>query len=158
VNLFLLNILLAIAWAALMGNFEPQQLLFGFVLGYLILWLVSRMGRPSRYFKQLPLGIELLLFFLFDVLRANVRMAVTILSPRMRLRPAVVAVPLILKSEAAMILLANMLTLTPGTLSLDVSTDRQMLYVHTVWLDDAEEFRRQVLEGYEKRLKELFES
>lgn len=157
-NLFLLNILLAIAWAALMGNFEPQQLLFGFVLGYLILWLVSRMGRPSRYFKQLPLGIELLLFFLFDVLRANVRMAVTILSPRMRLRPAVVAVPLILKSEAAMILLANMLTLTPGTLSLDVSTDRQMLYVHTVWLDDAEEFRRQVLEGYEKRLKELFES
>jgi multicomponent Na+:H+ antiporter subunit E len=158
VNLFLLNILLAIAWAALMGSFEPQQLLFGFVLGYLVLWLVARMGRPSRYFKQLPLGIELLLFFLFDVLRANVRMAVTILSPRMRLRPAVVAVPLILKSEAAMILLANMLTLTPGTLSLDVSTDRQMLYVHTVWLEDAEEFRRQVVEGYETRIKELFES
>jgi multicomponent Na+:H+ antiporter subunit E len=158
VNLFLLNILLAIAWAALMGSFEPQQLLFGFVLGYLVMWLVSRMGRPSRYFKQLPLGIELLLFFLFDVLRANVRMAVTILSPRMRLRPAVVAVPLILKSEAAMILLANMLTLTPGTLSLDVSTDRQMLYVHTVWLDDTDEFRRQVVEGYEKRIKELFES
>ena len=157
-NLFLLNILLAIAWAALMGNFEPQQLLFGFVLGYLILWLISRIGRPSRYFKQLPLGIELLLFFLFDVLRANVRMAVTILSPRMRLRPAVVAVPLILKSEAAMILLANMLTLTPGTLSLDVSTDRQMLYVHTVWLEDAEEFRRQVVEGYETRIKELLES
>lgn len=157
-NLFLLNILLAIAWAALTGSFQPVDLLFGFVVGYLVLWIISRLGRPSHYFKQLPLGIEFLLFFLFDVLRANLRMAVTILSPRMRLRPAVVAVPLILKSEAAITLLANMMTLTPGTLSLDISTDRQTLYLHTVWLEDADDFRRQLVDGYERRLKELFES
>ncbi len=157
-NLFLLNILLAIAWAALTGSFRPSDLLFGFVVGYLVLWLISRMGKPNRYFRQLPGGIELLLFFLYDVLRANLRMAATILSPRMRLKPAVVAVPLILKSEAAITLLANMMTLTPGTLSLDISTDRQRLYLHTVWLEDADDFRRQLVEGYERRLKELFES
>lgn len=155
-SLFLLNILLALAWAALTGSFRPVDLFFGFALGYLVLWLVLHKNRP-RYFRQIPLLLGLFLYFLADVLRANFRMAVTILSPRMKLRPAVVAVPLILKSETATILLANMLTLTPGTLSLDVSTDHQTLYVHTVWLDDLEAFRRQVVDGYEKRLKELFE-
>ncbi len=155
-SLFLLNILLALAWAALTGSFRPVDLFFGFALGYLVLWLVLHKNRP-RYFRQIPLLLGLFLYFTADVLRANFRMAVTVLSPRMKLRPAVVAVPLILKSETATILLANMLTLTPGTLSLDVSTDHQTLYVHTVWLDDIEEFRRQVVDGYEKRLKELFE-
>ncbi|MCX7607691.1 MAG: Na+/H+ antiporter subunit E [Anaerolineales bacterium] len=155
-TLLLLNVLLALAWAALTGSFKPVDLIFGFVLGYLVLWLVLHKNRP-RYFRALPLAISLLFYFLTDVLRANLRIAATVLSPRMKLRPAVVAVPLILKSEAATILLANMITLTPGTLSLDVSTDHQILFVHTVWLDDVEAFRRQVVDGYERRLKELFE-
>lgn len=155
-SLFLLNVLLALVWAALTGSFQPVDLFFGFALGYLVLWLVRHKNRP-RYFQQIPLLLGLLLYFLADVLRANFRMVVTILSPRMKLRPAVVAVPLILKSKTAAILLANMLTLTPGTLSLDISGDHQTLYIHTVWLDDLDAFRRQVVEGYEKRLKELFE-
>lgn len=156
-SLFLLNVLLAIAWSALTGSFEPVDLLFGFALGYLVLWMIVRLGKPQRYFRQVPLILELLAYFLWDLFRANIRIAITILSPRMRLRPAVVAVPVILKSESAVILLANMLTLTPGTLTLDVSSDRKMLFVHTVYLADAEQFRKEVLEGYQKRLKELFE-
>lgn len=156
-TLFLLNILLALAWAALTGSFQPIDLLFGFGLGYLVLWLVLHKNRP-RYFRKIPLLLGLFLHFLIDLLRANLRLATTILSPRMKLRPAVVAIPLILQSEAATIILANMLTLTPGTLSLDVSSDHQTLYVHTVWLDDVETFRRQVVDGYEKHLKELFEA
>lgn len=157
-SLLLLNVLLAIAWAALTGSFGPADLLFGFALGYLVLWISTRMGRQNKYFKQIPLLLGLIGVFLSDLLRANIRMASIILSPRMRLRPAVVAVPLILKSESAIILLANMMTLTPGTLSLDISTDRQMLFIHTVYLDDPEQFKQELLEGYERRLKELFES
>lgn len=157
-SLLLLNVLLAIAWAALTGSFGPVDLLFGFALGYLVLWISTRMGRQNKYFKQIPLLLGLIGVFLSDLLRANIRMASIILSPRMRLRPAVVAVPLILKSESAIILLANMMTLTPGTLSLDISTDRQILFIHTVYLNDPEQFRQELLEGYERRLKELFES
>lgn len=156
-SLFLLNVLLAIAWSALTGSFEPVDLLFGFALGYLVLWMIVRLGKPQRYFRQVPLILELMAYFLWDLFRANIRIAITILSPRMRLRPAVVAVPVILTSESAVILLANILTLTPGTLTLDVSSDRKMLFVHTVYLTDAERFRKEVLEGYQKRLKELFE-
>ena len=157
-NLLLLNVLLAIAWAALTGSFQPVDFLFGFGLGYLVLWMATRLGKPAPYFKQIPRLFDLVIFFLADVVRANIRMATIILSPRMNLRPAVVAVPLILDHDGAIVLLANMMTLTPGTLSLDISTDRKMLYIHTVWLDDVVRFRKQVVEGYERRLKELFES
>ena len=75
----------------------------------------------------------------------------------MKLRPAVIAVPLILTSEPAIILFSNLMTLTPGTLSLDISTDRRMLYLHTVYLDDPETFKQELIEGYQRRLKELFE-
>ena len=132
-------------------------MLFGFGLGYLVLYVVAGRGKSGHYFKKIPRILELALFFLFDLVRANFRMAGIILSPRMKLRPAVVAVPLILKSEAAIILLANMMTLTPGTLSLDISSDRRTIYIHTVYLGDEEQFRQQVVKGYERRLKELIE-
>jgi multicomponent Na+:H+ antiporter subunit E len=157
VSLLLLNVLLAIIWSALSGSFEPLNLLFGFILGYLVLWMINRKTQAKRYFQQVPRILELAFFFLGDLVRANFRMAAIILSPRMKLRPAVVAVPLILKSETAIILLTNMITLTPGTLSLDISTDRRMIYIHTVYLDDPRQFSQQLIEGYENRLKELLE-
>ena len=156
-SLFLLNILLAIAWAALSGSFQPLDLLFGFLLGYLVLWLGTRMGKPPQYFRKITLVLGLLGVFLLDLLRANIRMAILILSPRMKLRPAVVAVPLVLKSKSAIVLLINLITLTPGTLSLDITTDQSVMFVHTVYLDDPEQFKQQLLTGYEQRLKELFE-
>ena len=156
-NLLLLNVLLAIAWSALTGSFQPVDLLFGFVLGYLVLWLINRTNQSRSYFYQVPRMLDLVLFFLFDLVRANFRMAVIILSPQMKLRPAVIAVPLILQSDTAIILLTNMITLTPGTLSLDISTDRRMIYLHVVYLEDPAQFRQQLIEGYEKRLKELLE-
>lgn len=156
-SLLLLNLLLAIAWAALTGSFGPIDLLFGFLLGYLVLWLITRMGKPVKYFRQIPLVLGLLGYFLLDLLRANLRMAGIILLPKMKLRPAVIAVPLTLTSEPAIILFTNLVTLTPGTLTLDISTDRRVIYIHTVHLDDPQAFKQELLDGYERRLKELFE-
>jgi len=157
-SLLLLNILLAIVWAALTGSFQPLDLLFGFLLGYLVLWIITRIGQPSQYFRRIPLILGLLGHFLVDLLQANIRMASIILSPRMKLRPAVIAVPLSLKSEAAIILLANLMTLTPGTLTLDISTDRRVIYIHTVHMDDPQAFKQELIDSYERRLKELFEA
>ena len=92
-SLLSLNILLAIAWSALTGSFGPLDLLFGFGLGYLVLYVVAGRGKSGHYFKKIPRILELALYFLFDLVRANFRMAGIILSPRMKLRPAVVAVP-----------------------------------------------------------------
>ncbi len=157
-SLFLLNLLLAIAWSALTGRFEPVDLLFGFVLGYAVLWAAYRSPQPHRYFVRFPKIIEFALFFLRELTKANLRMAATILSPRMPLRPGVVAVPIELQSQAAVVILANMISLTPGTLTLDISSDRKTLYIHTVWLDDPRQFQDEIKQGYERRVKEIFET
>jgi len=71
------------------------------------------------------------------------------------MRPGIVAVPLEARSDIEITLFANLLTLTPGTLSLDVSSDKKVIYVHALYVDDAGSFRREIKEGLEKRLLEV---
>ncbi len=101
--------------------------------------------------------LQLIGILTIDIVKANLRVAKTVLSPRLALRPAVVSVPLDLRSENSITLLSNLITLTPGTLSLDVSSDRSILFVHVLWLEDADKFREELKNGYERRIKELME-
>jgi multicomponent Na+:H+ antiporter subunit E len=155
--MFLLNILLALAWTALTGQFDPINFMSGFVLGYLVLWLVQGVVGPSNYFKKVSQVISFVLFFVGALIRANLRVAYEVITLTHTMRPGVVAVPLELQTDAAITLLANLITLTPGTLSLDVSADRRVLYVHSMYVDDVEQFRREIKEGFERRVMEVFQ-
>jgi multicomponent Na+:H+ antiporter subunit E len=157
-SLFLLNILLAIAWAALTGRFEPVNLVFGLGLGFVVLWFITPNRRSITYFIRSQRVMEFIFIFIFEIIKANIRLAITVLSPRMKLHPAVVAFPLSLKTEAGIIFLANLITLTPGTLSLDISGDRRVLFIHTIWLKDPEKFRLEIEQGFERRVMEILES
>lgn len=154
-NLFLLNILLAIAWGALTSQFYPANLLFGFILGFLLLWVVYRNQPGQKYFYRAPKIIEFLLFFLSELIKANLRVASIVLSPRPHIRPGVIAVPLDIETDVEINLLTNLVTLTPGTLSLDVSSDHRIMYVHTIDFTDVQEFRSQIKDGFERRLMEI---
>ena len=156
-SLLLLNVLLALAWSALMGNFDPPYLLFGFVLGYLILWLFHPKSPTPKYFREVPLVIEFVIFIFWEIIVSNVRLTITILSPKMKLRPAVVAVPLDLKSDVGIVILSHMITLTPGTLSLDVSSNRHILYVHVYDLEDSDKFIDEIKSKFERRIREIVE-
>ena len=153
---FLLNLLLALAWVSLTGQFVVSNFLVGFGLGYLLLWLDQSVSKPSGYFFKVPKVLGLLSFFVWELIKANLRVAYDVVSPWQRMRPGVVAVPLDVKSEPEITLLANLITLTPGTLSLDVSTDRKVLYVHSMYIDDVNEFKRQIKDGFERRVQEVF--
>ena len=87
---------------------------------------------------------------------ANLRVAIEVLTPQQRMRPAIVAIPLDVRRDFEITLLANLITLTPGTLSLDVSSDKRVLYVHSMYVDDIDAFRREIKNGFERRVKELF--
>lgn len=103
--------------------------------------------------------LQLLVFMLFymkEVLLANVRIALDILTPRHRMKPGMIAVPLETLTDLQLLLLANLVSMTPGTLSLDVSDDRKMLYIHAMYVDDPEQLRREIKEGFEKRILEVF--
>lgn len=154
-NLFLLNLLLAIAWGALTGQFYPANLLFGYLVGFLLLWIVFRNRNGQKYFSRVPKIIEFAWFFLIELIKANLRVAKTVLSPRIRITPGVIAVPLDVKTDAEITLLTNLLTLTPGTLLLDVSTDHRVAYVHTIDFRDPDEFRAAIKDGFERRVLEI---
>jgi multicomponent Na+:H+ antiporter subunit E len=153
--MFLFNILLALAWIALTGQFTLANFIFGFGLSYLLLWLVRRAGNASSYFAKVYQVISFALFFFRELIAANVRVAYDIVTPTHYMRPGVVAIPLDIKTDAEITLLANLITLTPGTLSLDVSPDRGTLYVHAMHLKDVESFREEIKTGYERRVMEV---
>ncbi|GET30542.1 Na+/H+ antiporter subunit E [Prolixibacter sp. SD074] len=95
-------------------------------------------------------------FYLWELLKANLVLAYDILTPVHHMKPGIVEIPLDLKSDSEIITLVNLITMTPGSLSLDVSEDRKRLYVHVLYLKDPEAYREEVKTGLEKRVKEVW--
>lgn len=155
-NLFLANVALAVLWGAVTISFEPSNLLFGFVLGFMCLWLV-RDRFDANNFKRPGRALRLAGLFLLELVLSAVRVARDTLSPSMPFRPAIIALPLEVKDEVEIMLLANLISLTPGTLSLDVSTDRSTLYIHAMDVDDPDELRAEIRDGFERRIIEVME-
>jgi multicomponent Na+:H+ antiporter subunit E len=149
------NLLLALVWASVTGTFTPGNVAVGFVLAYLILLVSQRALGPSSYFLKVRKVVEFLAFFVWELILANLRVAYDIVTPHHHMRPAIVAIPLDARTDAEITLLANLISLTPGTLSIDVSSDRKVLYVHAMYMDDAEKFRRDIKRNYERRVLEL---
>lgn len=154
-NQFLLNILLAIAWILLTGEVTAENFIEGLIIGYLILWISKSALGGTKYFKKIPKAIGFFFYFIKELLVANLKVAYDIITPKDYMQPGIVAVPLDTETDMEITLLANLITLTPGTLSLDVSKDKKVLYIHTLYLDDSEKFRNEIKNGMEKRLLEV---
>jgi len=131
------NIILALIWVAITGEFSSANLVIGFVLGYVILAFAMRdVKQFTHYAGKVPKVIRFLGFFVRELIMSNLRVAHDVLTPTNYMRPAVIAVPLDARTDGEITILANLISLTPGTLSLDVSSDRRVLYLHVMYLDD----------------------
>lgn len=153
----LLNMSLGLVWAVMTEEFTQVNFLFGMGLGFLLLFLLRDVVGTTAYSKKVWQVTYFALYFLWELIIANLHVAFEVITPKLYMRPAIVAVPLDLKSDFQITLLANLITLTPGTLSLDISDDKKTLYVHGMYVDDVDEFRRSIKQGFEKRVQELFE-
>ncbi|MFN3595914.1 MAG: Na+/H+ antiporter subunit E [Rubricoccaceae bacterium] len=154
---FLINLLLAIAWGAVTGSFALESLLTGFVLGYAALLVARPALGPSPYYLGVWRAIGLGAFFVWELVISSLRVAKDTLSPRMNVQPGIVAVPIEVRTDAEITVLANLISLTPGTLSLDVSADRRTLYIHAMYdADRPEDVRRDVQTKLERRVLRLF--
>jgi multicomponent Na+:H+ antiporter subunit E len=152
------SILLALAWAALQGDITLANLLVGYGVGYVILALLAKGGvMPSTLASRTAHAVELAGFFVWELVLANVRVAIDVLRPRTTIRPAVVAIPLDVTSDGEILLLSMLINITPGSVTIDLSDDRRTLYVHVMHMTSAEASRREIKEGFERRVKLLFE-
>ena len=156
-NGLLWNFLLALVWIGMTGEFTPVNFVVGFGLGMLILFFARRVIGTPYYLAKMVQVLELFVFVLWELILANLRVAYDVLTPGYRMRPGVVAIPLDARTDVEITLLANLITLTPGTLSLDVSSDRRALYIHIMYIDndDLAEVRRKIKTGFERRVLEV---
>jgi len=155
-SIFLINILLALTWAAVSGSFTPANLIFGFLLGAGALYLIREQTGATGYLSRTRRVLTLAVIFVYQLILSAWRVAILVLSPKPELKPGIFAYPLKVDRDAEITLLANLITLTPGTLSVDVSDDRRTLYVHAIDCSDPDQTRREIAEGFERRILEAF--
>ena len=153
-----MNLLLAVAWAALTGTFTLVGLAVGFVVGFLALWVISPLfGGQASYFARVWRWGKLLVLFHYELIVSSIVVAWDVLTPRHRSRPGIIAVPLRAKGEAEVLLVTNLISLTPGTLSLDVTEDCNTLFVHAMFADDPDKIRFDIENGMERWVREALE-
>lgn len=157
-SVFLLNLLLAVTWAALTGQFTLPGLAIGFVVGFLALWVIQPLfGETGNYFTRVWRWAKLIVLFHYELFVSSVSVAWDVLTPRHRARPGIITIPLKAKGEAEVLLVTNLISLTPGTLSLDVTEDCKTLVVHAMFADDRDKIVRDIENGMERWVREALE-
>ncbi|MFP1681994.1 Na+/H+ antiporter subunit E [Alloalcanivorax sp. C16-1] len=152
----LLSLFLWLTWLLLNG-FSWGHGLLGLVLA-VVLPLGTRPFWPNvPHLRNFPKLVRFVLVVHWDILTANLAVARLILGSPRKLRPAFVEMPLELEDDFAITLLASTISLTPGTVSADVSEDRRTLLIHALDMDDEAELVAQIKQRYERPLKEIFE-
>ncbi len=158
-NTVFLVVVLALVWAGISGSFSGLNLLLGGVVGGVAVLVLREAFASPKALRRIRRVISLAALFLYELVVSAVRVAIVVMRPDLSsaVRPAIIAVPLTVKSDAEITLLANMITLTPGTLSVDVAADKSVLYVHALDMADKEAMIADIANGFEKKIHEVFE-
>ncbi len=154
----LLTLLLTFVWCLLNNTVSPGMVVFGLLLGIAIPILTSAYwpNRPVMY-KPFRMMIYVLIV-IWDIIVANVQVALIVLFKRNAdMKPNWVNIPLDLRTPEAIAILAGTITLTPGTVSADLSDQGHALLVHALDASDPDAVRDEIKSRYERRLKEIFE-
>jgi len=161
---FILFLSALIVWSLFNWVPDPAHLLVGIfaagmvalLLGDLVVERPHLLAHPRRYFYFF---FQYIPVFLWEVLKANIDVARRVIHPNLPIHPGIVKVKISLRSDIAITLLANSITLTPGTMSVDVDKDQAILYIH--WIDvrsrDIGEASRIIVDRFEKILRTIFE-
>ena len=155
-RLLIVNFIISLLWPTLKGEYSLNAIFTGFLLGFVVLTIVRR--SYGRFFFY---AAAFLLYVLYAILQSNLKLAGLVLgalfSPGKKLRPGIVAVPLTITDSFERTLLASVITLTPGTLSVDLGQrdGRDVLYVHAIDLHDVDAFCRDIKESFEDRILHL---
>lgn len=153
-DLFALNAMLAFAWIFVTGIFTGLNLIVGFVVAFAALYVPRHIWGDTHYFRRAAQLVRLLGVFLYELAVSGFGVAWLVFQPHMRFKSAIVDIPLDTESELEIMLFANLISLTPGTLSLDVSDDRKALYVHVMDCSDAESERHDMKQTFERNIRE----
>lgn len=155
IKFFLMNLLLSFIWVALTGSLYYSNFIFGYLLGFGVLWVMNRNETDQRYFYRVPKIISFFFFFLFELIKANIQVAYDVITPKYFFKPGIVRYPVNTTTDFEINILATFISLTPGTLIIDISDDKKAIYIHVMYLKDEEQFIRTLKTGVERKLLEI---
>lgn len=152
-----LILVLALTWVALTGNVSLPGFVMGLLLGVIIVQLFGR-----RATKVLDLHvhhvwplIQLCFIFIYELVVANLSVLVKAFSPKLNIKPGIIKVPIDIEGAFWITTLANMVTLTPGTLTVEVAPDNKYFYVHCLNIDNEAETIASIKDTFEKKILEV---
>jgi len=140
---FLLNIVLAVVWCAL-STFDGWNFIGGFVVGAVVVSAYSRATSGERYITNAWRLLWFMVYFGKLLIVTNLQVAWEVLTPKMHQKPRIIRYPIAGMSEVQRTTLANAITLTPGTLVIDISPDERWLYVHCMYAADRDSAVREI--------------
>ncbi|RLQ96505.1 Na+/H+ antiporter subunit E [Falsibacillus albus] len=151
----LLNFFLAFLWMFLQNSFNSTGFFVGYLLGLLIICGLRRFFQSRFYLLRVGAVVNLLFIFLKELVMANWAVFKVILKPKLDMQPGIFAMPTTLESKWEVTVLANLITLTPGTFVVDVSADNKILYIHAMDVPDVEDAITDIRESFEKAIMEV---
>lgn len=148
--------LLFVVWLLLTHRFTFGNLLLAAVLAWIIPLSVSRVRTAMSPVKKPLKMVAFLGLLLGDIIVSNMVVAKQLLGPPERLRPGFITIPLDLEAALPITLLASTISLTPGTVSIEITEDRKALHVHALHVKSETQLIDRIKHRYEKPLKEIF--
>ncbi|WP_395773077.1 Na+/H+ antiporter subunit E [Agrobacterium pusense] len=157
-SLYVVQLLFVAVWLAVTGSLTLANIIFALIISTLALWLIRHQLPGGRnHWLRLGRVLSLVLLFFKELALSAWKVAVMVTRPKLDVQPGIFAYPLTVTTDFEITLLANLITLTPGTLSVDVSPDRKMLYVHAIDCSDIEAAKNDIKNGFEKKIMEAFQ-
>ncbi|TFE03776.1 Na+/H+ antiporter subunit E [Jeotgalibacillus salarius] len=151
----LLNFFLAFLWMFLTGSFSISSFIIGYLLGLLVIYVLRRFFQTRIYILRVWAILKLTLLFTYELIKANIEVLAIVLRPKMDLKPGIFKYDTKLEHGWEVTLLSLLITLTPGTLVVDVSDDNGTLYIHALNAADIKSNISSIREGFEKAIMEV---
>lgn len=151
----LLNLSLAILWMFIKVSYDPISFIRGYLFGLLIIFVLRRFFHSRFYLYRVGSMISLVLLFLKELVLSNWSVVKLVIRPKLNIRPGIFAYETNLTEDWQITILSNLITLTPGTLVLDVSDDNKILYIHTIDIDDVDDAVSSIKNSFERAILEV---
>ncbi|ESU31218.1 cation:proton antiporter [Bacillus sp. 17376] len=151
----LLNFILAFVWMFLKTSYSPASFFVGYFFGLLIIYIFRRFFTSRFYLLRVVAVLNLIYIFTLELILSNIAVIKAVLRPKLNIKPGIFAFPTELTEDWEITMLSILVTLTPGTLVVDVSSDNKVLYIHAMDMNNAEEAIQSIKNTFEKAIMEV---
>jgi multicomponent Na+:H+ antiporter subunit E len=151
----LLNLVIAFVWMFFQNTWDGGTFIIGYLVGLGLIFVLRRFLPRELYFRKVIAVTKLIILFIKELILSSMFVAKELLRPKLNIRPGIIAVPTKLKTDWELTIFACLITLTPGTLTLEISPEGDVLYIHSMDIHDTEKVVMQIKNTFEKAIMEV---